>query len=471
MVKNTLICSENKCFANQDKAFRDEEASIKQIRNTFGAEEECYTNTHIRNDSCVSENRLKNLEGVRELLAYKRQRLLSMDSFESNVSISSKSKRLVTKDGFVDIKYVNIPGLNSRYLKDIFHTLMDLKWRYISLMFTLSFLISWVIFGTVWYIIFYIHDNQTCIDNVDSWVSAFLFSIETQTTIGYGGRAVTPNCPEGVLLLVIQTIIGMFINCAMLGLLFAKLSRPKNRGKTTMFSKRAVITLRDGNLCMMFRYVDLRHRRLLDTNMRAVIIRPKLTEEGEFIPIDMADLKLTIDLQQFEYTMRLFPLFPITVIHVIDENSPFYSMSKVQLDQSEFEVIPILEGTVPTTGNSTQALTSYRPTEILWGHRFKPVFTGIHIGQNINRIDLSTLHDTYKELNTPDCSAEIFEKTRYLDDCSSVSESHGYQSGPSSTLSVNERVLRRFSSNPMDVCIDMPTEIIQEFPVLKETTT
>lgn len=421
-------------------------------------------------DNFLGESKAKHLEGIKELLAYKRQRFHSMDSFESTISLNSKSKRLVSKDGVVDIKYSNIPGLNSRYLQDIFHTLMDLKWRYIMLMFTFSFIISWIAFGTLWYLIVQFNEDKNCVDNVDSWVTAFLFSIETQTTIGYGGRAVTEDCVEGVLLLVLQTIIGMFINSAMLGLLFAKLARPKNRGKTLMFSKKAVITIRDGNLCLMFRYVDLRHQRLFDTNMRAVIVRPKLTEEGEFIPIDMADLSLTVDFQQTEFTLRLFPLYPLTIIHVINEESPLYNMSKTQLEQADFEIIPILEGTVPTTGNSTQALTSYRPSEILWGNRFKPVFTGIHIGRNMNRIDLSTLHDTYRESHTPDCSAEVYEKVRCKDDYTSLSDSHGYQSGPPSTHSAGYQQYRKDSINTGDhTVININHESINRLSLVKET--
>ena len=209
-----------------------------------------------KNNDSDNENDKKNkLEGIKELLAYKRQRFQSMDSFESTVSSNSKAKRLVTKDGFVDITYSRIPGYSSRFAKDLFHTLMDLRWRYITGLFTVSFLFTWILFGTFWFLIVHYQPRKQCVDNVDSWISAFLFSIETQTTIGYGGRAVMSNCPEGVLLLVVQTIVGMFVNCAMLGLLFAKLARPKNRGKTTMFSKRAVVTVRDDRLCLMFRYV------------------------------------------------------------------------------------------------------------------------------------------------------------------------------------------------------------------------
>ena len=352
------------------------------------------------------------IDGIREIIS-NNNRLGRNNSSLSIVSssISTKSRRLVSKDGIVDIKYKNIPGIKKHYMTDIFHTLIDAKWRYILILFALSFIVSWLIFGTSWFAIVKWDKNHThrvCIDNVHDWVSAFLFSIEIQTTIGFGGRAVTASCPEGVLLLVIQTIVGMFINCAMLGLLFAKLSRPKNRGKAVLFSNNAVIAIREGSYCLIFRYVDFRPRRLLDSNLRLVIVRQKLTEEGEFVPLDMADMKISLDFMQNDYTLRLFPLFPLMIIHEIDEESPLYKMSRFQLENSEFEIIPILEGTVPTTGSTTQALTSYKPNEILWGHRFKPVFNGLHIGQAVNRIDLSSLHDTYEEKDMPECSAQTY---------------------------------------------------------------
>ena len=44
----------------------------------------------------------------------------------------------------------------------------------------------------------------------------------------------------------------------MVGLVFSKLSRPQLRTKTVIFSQRAVITLRDRKLCLIFRIGDLR---------------------------------------------------------------------------------------------------------------------------------------------------------------------------------------------------------------------
>ena len=248
-------------------------------------------NAHL----AITEDLAKMFEtgkGIKAQLADKRRLFYSMDSFDIEDTCDMKEQRFITKNGFLHVHYAKMPGLNKKICKDMFHTIMDAKWRYFMLLFTLSFLISWLFFAAVWYLVVHVRRGINCVDNVDSFVSAFLFSLETQVTIGYGGRAVTDECPEGVIILIIQTIIGTFINCALLGLLFAKLARPKNRGKTIVFSKRAVISLRDGKYCLMYRYVDLRERKLLDSNMRLVIIKPRLTEEGEFVPLDMMDMGL-----------------------------------------------------------------------------------------------------------------------------------------------------------------------------------
>ena len=88
-------------------------------------------------------------------------------------------------------------------------------------------------------------------------------------------------------------------------------------------------------------------------------------------------------------------------------------MTKVELQDTEFEIIAILEGTVPGTGNTTQAITSFKPKEIIWGHRFKPIYVDMRMGQTSNCIDLGTLNDTYEENVTPDYSAKDYENKEH----------------------------------------------------------
>lgn len=74
-----------------------------------------------------------------------------------------------------------------------------------------------------------------------SFGTAFLFFIETETTIGYGRRSITDKCPEAIILLVAQCLMGTLIDAIMVGCIFIKLSKPNNRTDTLIFSDNAVI--------------------------------------------------------------------------------------------------------------------------------------------------------------------------------------------------------------------------------------
>lgn len=52
----------------------------------------------------------------------------------------------------------------------------------------------------------------------------------------------------------------------MTGLVFAKLSRPKKRAETLLFSKNAVICKRDDQLCLLFRVGDMRKSHIVEVD-------------------------------------------------------------------------------------------------------------------------------------------------------------------------------------------------------------
>ena len=97
--------------------------------------------------------------------------------------------------------------------------------------------------------------------------TALLFSIETQQTIGYGFRCMSPECPHAIALLMFQSCFGIITQALMTGLVFAKLSRPKKRAQTLLFSKRAVICPRDGRLYLLFRVGDLRKSHIVEAQV------------------------------------------------------------------------------------------------------------------------------------------------------------------------------------------------------------
>lgn len=319
--------------------------------------------------------------------------------------------RLVNKQGKIRTRLVNVAERRQLYLADHFTTLIEWRWRYIFLVFSLSFLVSWVVFGSIWWGVYIYREkyfNVICIEKINGWTSAFLFSLETQTTIGYGGRQITPDCPEGVILLLIQCIIGLLINSSMLGLIFAKLQRPYLRRSTVLFSKNAVIAPRDNKMCLMFRVGDVRRTQLLETHIRVRLVQKHLSAEGEEITFFQRNLPVSHDFADTDDFIYLF--VPVTVCHIIDEDSPFFSYTPDELLRHDFEIIVILEGIVEPTGMTMQARTSYLPDEINWGQVFVPVVT--HKGSNNGHInvDFSKFHDTVP-VDVPRCTAREFENS------------------------------------------------------------
>lgn len=322
-------------------------------------------------------------------------------------------RRAVFKNGDCNVIQCHVSKRRRRYLQDIFTTLVDTQWRWTILVFALSFLSSWFGFGCLWWLIAYTHgdlepenlkpdaDWSPCVANINSFASCFLFSLETQHTIGYGGRATTEECPEAIITMCMQSIWGMMIQAFMVGIIFAKMARPKQRTQTLLFSRNAVICQRDGQLCLMFRVGDMREKsHLINAQVRAQMIRPRATKEGEYLSPFLTELKLNVD----DYSSDIFLIWPKVVVHKINSSSPLYTLSAADLINERFEIVVILEGTTESTGQTTQARSSYLPPEILWGHRFEPL-----VSYNKERlsyqVDYSLFHNTY-QVDTPLCSAQ-----------------------------------------------------------------
>jgi len=339
--------------------------------------------------------------------------------FEDQLSSSSekkhmnKRKRVVKKGGSTSVTYKNISKKRRRYFSDLYTTLLDSSWSYCVLMFTASFYLSWLLFAIIYYIISYVHgdfDNEDssktnpCILEVKDFSSCFLFSLETQHTIGYGTRQTTTECPDAMIFVSLQSVLGCLIQAFMVGLVFSKLSRPQLRQKTVIFSTQAVVTLRNKKLSLIFRIGDLRDDNfILGTQISAKILRRNTTAEGE-VSQEMTSLKVSPDSTQ---ESCIFFVWPLEIVHVIDKESPLYDMSADDLGKEKFELIVIMEGTIETSSMTFQARSSYLPNEILWGHRFESMVL-YRKDHNKFQVNFSAFNSTY-EVETPTCSARDLE--------------------------------------------------------------
>lgn len=166
----------------------------------------------------------------------------------------------------------------------------------------------------------------------------------------------------------------------MAGVVFAKLARPKARTHTVMFSKNAVITMRNGQLVLMFRVGNMRKSHLIEAHMRAqMIYHRKVSKEGDVLNYETEELAITTTTvdevedmdSEFSKEDRTLFIFPTFASHRIDKDSPFYNWGPKDILNTRFELLVTLEGVVEPTGNSTQSRSSYLPNEILWGHHYE----------------------------------------------------------------------------------------------------
>nr|XP_009933868.1 PREDICTED: G protein-activated inward rectifier potassium channel 1 [Opisthocomus hoazin] len=322
-----------------------------------------------------------------------------------------KQQRFVDKNGRCNVQHGNLGGETSRYLSDLFTTLVDLKWRWNLFIFVLTYTVAWLFMASMWWVIAYMrgdlnkaHDDSytPCVANVYNFPSAFLFFIETEATIGYGYRYITDKCPEGIILFLFQSILGSIVDAFLIGCMFIKMSQPKKRAETLMFSEHAAISMRDGKLTLMFRVGNLRNSHMVSAQIRCKLLKSRQTPEGEFLPLD----QLELDVGFSTGADQLFLVSPLTICHVIDAKSPFYDLSQRSMQTEQFEIVVILEGIVETTGMTCQARTSYTEDEVLWGHRFFPV---ISLEEGFFKVDYSQFHATF-EVPTPPYSVKEQEE-------------------------------------------------------------
>lgn len=71
-----------------------------------------------------------------------------------------KRRRVMDKNGQLNISRKNFTSEHQRkFLRDIFYTLVDSKWRFTFITFTVWYIISWSLFAFIWFMISTVHGD------------------------------------------------------------------------------------------------------------------------------------------------------------------------------------------------------------------------------------------------------------------------------------------------------------------------
>ncbi|XP_042361680.1 inward rectifier potassium channel 16-like [Plectropomus leopardus] len=314
-----------------------------------------------------------------------------------------KRLRYMQKDGRFPVVFEKAPGQWSPYLMDIFTTLVEIRWRVMLLVFSLSYILSWLFFGLCYWLIAYVHgdvddlDNSPCVENVRGFTAAFLFSMETQATIGYGFRGMTENCMVAIIVVTVQDVFSCLIDTIVIGIIVAKMASARKRAQTVGFSSCAVVNLRDGVLCLSWRVGDFRGNHILEGVARAMLVRYVKQPPGTVV-LSYEDLQI----QNRDIVLAT----PATIIHKLEPGSPLYSLGPDDLLGDDFELVVSFTYTGDSTGMLHQTRTCYTPADIRWGQRFQDM---LKLGKRHYKVDYALFNETTWML-VPQLSAEEFDR-------------------------------------------------------------
>lgn len=220
-----------------------------------------------------------------------------------------------------------------------------------------------------------------CINNAQpgSFMDAFAFSVQTFATIGYGGM--TPKTPYANLLVTVESFAGLILVALCTGLVFSKFARPIHR---LAFSKNAVIHLRNGVPCLLFRIANERcEDSILNCSLSAHALFEEVTVEGQHM---RRFQELTLERPQT-------PLFTLswTAIHIINERSPLYGITPHNIHDRLLILSISFEGQDTTFRQSVLTHHIYAAHDILFGVRFADM---LDTSTAALTMDFSRLHHT-----------------------------------------------------------------------------
>jgi Inward rectifier potassium channel transmembrane domain len=102
---------------------------------------------------------------------------------------------MVGKDGCYLFDRGHVQHASRHVFDDLFTTIVETRWRYNVGVCVLIYALSWLVFALAWWLLATLHgdtdldddviaNRTSCVAHVTDFQSAFLFSVETQHTIG-----------------------------------------------------------------------------------------------------------------------------------------------------------------------------------------------------------------------------------------------------------------------------------------------
>lgn len=271
---------------------------------------------------------------------------------------TSTGGRFVNKDGHANVikRGINFFGRNSSY-----HTLLEMNnGKFILLLIAVYVAVN-LFFAGIYYLIGIEHLNGVNTGSpLKNFTEVFFFSAQTFTTVGYG--RISPVGFAASAVSTFEAFVGLLSFALATGLFYGRFSRPQ---AFIRFSKIALIAPFNNGTALMFRLVPYKNNNLSEAEAKVTVA---ITEEENGT---LRDKFYNLDLQITK--VNTLPL-SWTIVHPIDENSPFYGLTKDDIAKTDIEIMVFIKAFDDGFSNNVVARTSFVSSEIVWGAKFKPMY-------------------------------------------------------------------------------------------------
>src|SRR5258708_18426482 len=184
-------------------------------------------------------------------------------------------------------------GLRKSGFSDFYHLWLTASWRKAIGAVTVAYFGINTIFALLYLLVGGVENMPA-----DSFWSAFFFSAQTFSTVGYGHLAPRSSAANAVA--SVESFVALMATAMITGLMFAKFARPTSR---VLWSRVAVVGPQDGVRSLMFRMANERENQVVEAQLRLSLVRQERTIEGDTV-------RRVHDLPLARPPSGLFPLTP-----------------------------------------------------------------------------------------------------------------------------------------------------------------
>jgi inward rectifier potassium channel len=267
--------------------------------------------------------------------------------------------RFVNRDGTFNLRKEGMPFWE-RF--SIYHKMLNLpRWKFIAMILVFFLVINLLYTGIYLLVGLEGFTGMIAKTNWQKVKEVYFFSTETFTTVGYG--RVNPVGDGANFIASIEAMSGFLSFAVATGLIYGRFSKPRSY---LIFSDLALVAPYQDKTALMFRFASYKDNHIL-TNV---------------------EIKVNVGLQVDEDNKHVYKFFDLhlersrvdslpmnwTVVHPIDEDSPFTGFNIEDMKAADVELYVLVRGFDDVYSTVVLQRTSYTYEEIQFNRKFKPMY-------------------------------------------------------------------------------------------------